>query len=435
MKLRWISPLDPRETEIARYSAGLMPTLQGLVEVESVEDARGGDAPDWWTPPAATAGESETAGEAPLPVYHIGNNPCHLPVHELACREPGLVVLHDLSLVDLARYLSHDAGRPELWKQLMLRQYGDEVRGLVNRSEKSSADYIEMIARFPLFLPFVQNALGVLVHSRYAFDALRDQLAPATPLLQLSLPFHAREDPAERNYQARPLRFVFCGHVGANRRLLEFFEAWGRLENPGAIALELFGNIHNRGELQQYAEHFGVADFLHISGYVEEAQLEKALQSAHFAINLRWPTMGEASASQLRYWSAALPTLVTDVGWYGEVPDDTVCKISRQHEIDDIAALLQDALLAPDKYSHIGQRGLEHLRASHRAQDYALALASFAGELVERRLAFRAIDQQLVSTIASLCEDESDTVLFRGAIETSVATFEPDTTKLEEDLL
>ena len=35
-------------------------------------------------------------------------------------------------------------------------------------------------------------------------------------------------------------------------------------------------------------------------------------------INLRYPTMGEASLSQLRIWRHALPSMVTQVGWHEE---------------------------------------------------------------------------------------------------------------------
>lgn len=422
MTIRWFSPLDPESTEIARYSAQLMPCLQQYVAVASVEDGVGARDPDWWQPPPEPVVAQK--GVDPLPVYHIGNNPLHLPICHRAHREPGLVVLHDLSLVDLAKRLAHERGEPELWKQFMFRQYGDRVRGLVNRSEKSLADYNEMTARYPLFQPFVEDALGVVVHSRYAAEALLNQLPEGIEVRQLNLPAPVPPAPLPRNYQAQTLKFVFCGHVGPNRRLLEFFEAWGRLDDPGRIVLEMFGNIRNSTQLKQYAGHFGVADYLDIRGYVDEAELEKALHSAHFAINLRWPTMGEASASQLRYWSAALPTLVTNVGWYGELPDDIVCKISTEREIDDIVALLQDALRAPDKYGRVGQRGREYLASRHRGQDYAQGLASFAAELGERRLAFRALDRELVATIASMCAGATDTRLFRNAIETAVGTFE-----------
>ncbi len=427
MNISWYSPLDPESSEIARYSAHLLPHLAQLAGIAAVADSDGGAPPDWWKPEGP--GPAPEKGVAPLPVYHIGNNPVHLPIYKRSLQEPGLVVLHDLSLVDLARHLSHDLEQPGLWKEMMCRQYGDEVRALVNRSENSVADYNDMLARYPLFQPFVAGALGVVVHSRYARDALQRQLPPGTPLLQLNLP--ATGSPGEAGEPARsaarpgPLRFVFCGHVGPNRRLIQFMEAWGQLPTPAAITLDLFGNISSSRQLLQYAEHFGVADHIRLRGYVSDAELDEALHSADFAINLRWPTMGEASASQLRYWSAALPTLVSDVGWYGELPDDAVCKISVDNETADLLAVFEDALSSPDKYRRIGQRGWQQLNSAHSAGYYARELVALAARLSDDRLGYRMLDQQLVSVIASMCENDNDTRLFRDAIETAVATVHP----------
>ena len=163
-------------------------------------------------------------------------------------------------------------------------------------------------------------------------------------------------------------------------------------------------------------------DYISFRGYVSDEQLDQALQTADFAINLRWPTMGEASASQLRYWAAALPTLVTDVGWYGELPDAAVCKISVATEGADLLALLQDALAFPAKYRQLGQRGWEQLRDAHSARHYAQELAALASRLSDARLAHSLLERELVPVIASMCENESDTRLFRNAIETVVAT-------------
>ena len=420
MNISWFSPLDAASSEIARYSEQLLPFLQQVAGVAAVEDGSGASA-GWWDP--ADGRLLPEPGVAPLPVYHIGNNPLHLPIYQRSLQEPGLVVLHDLSLVDLARHLSHDLEQPGLWKDQMCRQYGDEVRALVNRSEKSVADYNEMVARYPLFQPFVAGAMGVVVHSGYARDALLRQLPTGTPLIQLNLPAAAPPEPVARQRDsAGPLRFVFCGHVGPNRRLVEFMEAWSRLTAPRQITLELFGNISSSRQLLQYATHFGVADYVSLRGYVSDAELEQALQSADFAINLRWPTMGEASASQLRYWSAALPTLVSDVGWYAELPDETVCKISVGNESAQLQALLEDALASPAKYRQIGLRGWQQLRDAHSPRLYAQELVALAARLGAGRLAYRMLDEGLVTTIASMCENETDTRLFRDAIETAVAT-------------
>jgi glycosyltransferase involved in cell wall biosynthesis len=417
MKILWYSPLDPTTSEIARYSEQLLPYLRRGAEVLVVED--GADR----TKPAM---QLAAAGVAALPVYHIGNNPLHLPIYQRSLQEPGLVVLHDLSLVDLARHLSHQLERPELWKDMMCRQYGDEVRALVNRSEKSVADYNEMVSNFPLFQPFIAGALGVLVHSRYALDAMQQQLAPGTPMLRLNLPAPPPEEGLGPVVTSDPLRFVFCGHVGPNRRLVEFLQAWGSLPSPQRITLDLYGNISSSRQLLQHAGQFGVQQYIRINGYVSDAELEQALQSADFAINLRWPTMGEASASQLRYWAAALPTLVSDVGWYAELPADSVCRISVGNEAADLRTLLEDALASRDKYRQVGLRGQARLRGAHKPEHYARELLAFAARLSDDRLAYRTLEQELVPMVASMCENETDTRLFRGALETAVASFLPE---------
>ncbi len=418
MNICWLSPQDATASEIARYSQQLMPYLKQFANV-SYSDGNGGAETE------APFGMAVDDGVAPMPVYHIGNNPLHLPIYRRSLEEPGMVVLHDLSLVDLARHLSHQLEQPELWKEMMCRQYGDEIRALVNRSEKSVADYNEMVANYPLFQPFVAGALGVLVHSRYALEELRRQLVPGTALLQLNLPAPPPGEPVSRDAGTGPLRFIFCGHVGPNRRLVEFLEAWGSLDAPQQITLDLYGNISSSRQLLQHAAQFGVEQYIRINGYVSDAQLEEALQSADFAINLRWPTMGEASASQLRYWSAALPTLVSDVGWYGELPEGTVCKISVDNEAGELRALLRDAVASRERYRQVGLRGMERLRSAHSAQYYARELVAFCSHLSKHRLAHKVLERELVSTIASMCENDTDSRLFRNAVETAVATFLP----------
>jgi glycosyltransferase involved in cell wall biosynthesis len=420
VQLHWYSPLDAQASEIARYSQQTLPYLERLLEISAVCDGSGEASAPWW--PAEQHRTGIERGVAPLPVYHIGNNPQHLPIFQRSLEEPGMVVLHDLSLVDLAKHLSHHLGQPELWKEMMTRQYGDDIRGLVNRSENTVADHNEMVANYPLFQPFTAGALGVLVHSRYARQALLKQLGDTVPVRQLYLPALPSPEPSPDAGPTGPLQFIFCGHVGPNRRLLEFFEAWGALADPARLRLSLFGNIHNQRQLLQYAEHFSLADYIDFRGYVSDAELDEALHLAHFAINLRWPTMGEASASQLRYWSAALPTLVSDVGWYGELPDDTACKISVAHETADIRALLEDAIADPAKYERIGRNGWAYLQSQHSVETYATGLADFAAQLVQDRLACRTLDRDLVGLVAGMCDNETDTRLFRDAIETAVAT-------------
>ncbi|MEM8661734.1 MAG: glycosyltransferase [Pseudomonadota bacterium] len=420
-RIRWFSPVDARASEIARYSAELLPVLAQYANVTALDDGSGSVSPSWWL--SGAEADSAEPGEASLPVYHIGNNPLHLPIYQRSLEEPGLVVLHDLSLVDLARHLSRELGEADLWKELMCSQYGDEVRGLANRSENSVADYNKMVTDYPLFQPFIQGALGIVVHSRYALERVRTELGDERRVVHLNLPSATPQALARESRKPGPVRFVFCGHVGPNRRLLQFMEAWGQISAPQRVRLELFGNVANDRQLMQYAQRFGIADNVTLHGYVDEDHLEAALHAADFALNLRFPTMGEASASQLRYWSAALPTLVSDVGWYNELPADTVCPIAVDNEIQDLRDLLESAIASPERFEAIGRRGLTHLREAHQPDHYAKVLVGLAKQLLQQRLAYRTLDKNLVTVIASLCQEEADCRLFRNAVETAVATF------------
>jgi glycosyltransferase involved in cell wall biosynthesis len=421
MELHWLSPLDPGETDIARYSSRLVPRLAEVQPITGISDCISDKVPEWWRAPVNF---TPAGGVDPLPVYHIGNHPAHLPIWRQSLLEPGLVVLHDISLVDLAKYVSHELGNPQLWKAMMLQQYGEHVRELVNRSEKSPEEHSKLVQAYPLFQPFLANAIGVVVHSNYARERVLQALPDGPPVLHLELPAPEPPPAPPRDYKTGKLDFIFCGHVGPNRRLAQFFEAWGAMDDRQHFGLTICGHVPNKRELLRYARHFGVEDYLEFRGYVTEDELEEAFRSAHFALNLRWPTMGETSGSQLRYWSAALPTLVTDVGWYSELPDDAVCKISPERELQDVRDLLGKILSDPDSYQEVGRRGREAVASRHSYEEYIRRLVEFAGSCLQRRLSYRTLDQFLVRTVASMCEDSSRTVLFRGAVEAAVSAFE-----------
>ena len=58
-------------------------------------------------------------------------------------------------------------------------------------------------------------------------------------------------------------------------------------------------------------------------------------------VNLRYPTMGETSGSVIRALSLGKPLVVSDVGWFSELPDDAVLKVPVDDtEVDVLAAAL-----------------------------------------------------------------------------------------------
>ncbi|MGI8997222.1 MAG: hypothetical protein ACR2GW_11205, partial [Pyrinomonadaceae bacterium] len=115
------------------------------------------------------------------------------------------------------------------------------------------------------------------------------------------------------------------------------------------------------------------------------------------AINLRYPTMGEASGSQLRIWSHALPSLVSETGWLATLPAAAVAFVRPSNEVADLQAHFRDFLSDPQRFQQMGEQGRRVLLEQHAPDVYARALIEcaqmaerFRPQLIARQMAERA---------------------------------------------
>jgi hypothetical protein len=108
-------------------------------------------------------------------------------------------------------------------------------------------------------------------------------------------------------------------------------------------------------------------------------------------VNLRDPTMGEASASQRRIWRHGLPSLVTDIGWYATLPNDIVAHVRRDAELEDIQTHLANFIRTPETYRQLGRNGRRYVEEHHTVDAYVRALLDLA-EVTLRSRPRQAVD-------------------------------------------
>jgi len=101
-------------------------------------------------------------------------------------------------------------------------------------------------------------------------------------------------------------------------------------------------------------------------------------------VNLRHPTMGETSGSVIRGLSLAKPVVVSDVGWFSELPGDAALKVSPdEDEVATLTAALELLVTRDDVRTAMGSAAAELVRRDHdlhRVADlYAAALEEAAG--------------------------------------------------------
>ncbi len=412
MKLNWFSPLPPAKTGIADFVSGVLPELSERAQVTLWTDQSKWDRAIEKYAPVRTYRLEQMPwvelNHADLNIYNLGNNHLfHGSIWQVARLQPGVVILHDLRLheffdslyrrqwQDTDGYLAH-----------MHTHYGEEGRNAAAESVKNGSTAIHLLAeRYPLTALALENSLGVLVHTREAYAELKQAnrwvLAyaplPFSPMLQSPRAGQTQQGQKGIRADGQPYRLIVFGFINRNRRLDQLLAALAQFPQKDNFVLDIYGEVWDPGYIRSQAQSLGLGKQVNLRGFASENNLEAALNQADLAVNLRYPTMGEASISQLRIWAHALPTLVTRVGWYGSLPENVVAHVRPEHEVEDIHGHLTNFLAAPDRFAEMGQRGHQLLGEEHSAERYVEAVLDLAVQAQEFRP--RAVAYQLAERV------------------------------------
>jgi glycosyltransferase involved in cell wall biosynthesis len=100
--------------------------------------------------------------------------------------------------------------------------------------------------------------------------------------------------------------------------------------------------------------------------YQDENDLWQLLADCDVNVSLRWPTMGETSGMAIRALSLGKPLVVSDAGWFSELPDSVAAKVPvDEFEVLTLAAIIER--LAEDGVlrKQMGAAASEYARREH----------------------------------------------------------------------
>jgi hypothetical protein len=384
MKIDFFTPLPPRPTEIGSHSATLLPSLAERAEVTVWTDQ------DSWTPlpdimvrrfnPEAPPFAELNRADAAF--YNLGNHHgFHDAIYRLARRSPGLVILHDTNLQNFfAQYGVNGPGTAPLYLDAMYRWHGPAAAEQARLLIAGTVRIESLTPLYPLTLAAAEGALGIITHNPAETMALKK--ATRLPVYNLPLAFDLRRvpPPSPRRRGPSPWRLIIFGYIGSNRQLPVILRALAGSPVRDHFVLDIYGTVEDRAGVDALIGDLGLGGQVTQHGFVERPVLEAALANAGLAINLRNPTMGEASASQLNLWANAIPTVVSRVGWYASLPADTVFYVNPESELEDLQMHLAAFANDPAPFIAAGQRGRQRLLALHGVHLYADGLLQIAGE-------------------------------------------------------
>lgn len=330
------------------------------------------------------------AAQSDLVVYQIGN---HFPYHR-GCLEwmhslPGLVSLHDNFLGHLFWSWSERIGRFQAL-ELLTAMYGAEV---ANRffSHADSDSFIAYTSEFAPMTEWISSlASAVIVHSSWAM--VRIVRTCPGPVEVVPLPYDAPfmnvvELSEVRSKDDGRVVVLTIGHVNRNKRYESIINAIGsspRLRER--MTFRIVGSV----EPAMAQELASLADGLNvdvaITGAVDDQQLAAEIRNADIMSCLRWPALEAASASTIEAMLYGKPIVVTDTGFYRDLPDDCVLKISPADELDDLRAALEKLLASPQERDALGELARVYAVQTFRADQYAGRIANMKHRIARARI-------------------------------------------------
>jgi glycosyltransferase involved in cell wall biosynthesis len=388
MRVAYHSPLPPSRSGIADYSALLLPALSERVEVVVAEPGKRAPAAD-------------------VALYHVGNDPdAHGWIVDALRKRPGLVVLHEFVLHHLIAGITIGRGDGRGYLDAMERDLGVAGRllGLGVLDNLLPLLWETQPERFPLAGVVLDRAHGLVVHSHYVADRARDA-GYGGPLWRVPHPAWPMEHVAAADVAGDPLVGCF-GYLNMNKRIPQLLEAFAafRRERPDARLL-LVGAVAERFDVQRRLERLGLTDGVERIDYVPEERLWSLMAACDVLVNLRYPTMGETSGSVIRAMSLAKPLVVSDVGWFAELPDDAVLKVPvDESEVEVLAGALG---LAAEHGEALGAAARAHVQREHAlglvADRYVEAIELAAGgDTVRDAVLWRVADAAAAAGISDV---------------------------------
>lgn len=393
-RLAFISPLPPQQSGIADYSAELIAELVKYYEVHLIVPENVAFTPILSTlcPLHTVAWFDANAAQFQRVIYHFGNSDVHQFMFGMLARHPGIVVLHDFFFSNVIDNMENYAGATQALPRAIQRSHG--YAGLMDfRLNGRTA----AIWKYPANKEVLDNATGVIVHSRFSVELAEAWYGPGAamgwrviPLLRGTSGETAPSRDGARKMLgigANDLLICSFGMLGSsklNDRLVTAFSALPpassrrcRLVFAGGEDPSAYGDA-----LKEAIAASGRRADISITGFIDAEHYRAWLQAADIAVQLRTTTRGETSASVLDCMLYGAATIVNAHGASASLSADTVALLADTFSDAELYEALAKLIDDSAARRALGERGRAHVLRHHDPElvgrAYAEAIEAFS---------------------------------------------------------
>jgi glycosyltransferase involved in cell wall biosynthesis len=338
------TPGPPKPSGGAVYAGALLPALAEHVDVVAVSPD-----PIAWDGPTVHPDELDPAAHDVL-LHFLADNADHLFAYRSAITLGGVVVCHDLMLPHLLQTFAPEDEAADLVEHLGAEQ----AQAVLARRRRGVASHQEVYL-LPVVNRAVRRAGGAIVHSRFAKFVLESEVPG---LAVHHVPTHAGAVPqdlvaladagglrARLGLPADAFLVGMFGFLGGHKRVRQALAAVAAAvpvaRRAGVELVPVLVGAEVGGGVGTGLHAAGLDDVAVVRGTVDDRGFFEHMAAVDALVALRYPTLGESSATIVQAMRLGKPVITSDHAQFGEeggairVPPDAA-------EVDGVA----DALVA-----------------------------------------------------------------------------------------
>ena len=267
-------------------------------------------------------------------LYQMGNSAeYHSGIYQYLKKYPGITEIHDYILHPFFYHAYFLKSKKDIYRTALLQGYGaDGLEHFEAVREKRAAPDNE---RFPMSHSIAAVSHTVLFHNHWSKAQMQGENIYVIPHACFNKENMTEGERAcltetvrsKYKLQESEILISCFGFVNKNKRPEVNLLAVKQLLDKGyQIKLVFWGKAGIEG-LEEMAAHMGIKDAVCITGYLEKPTYEIGLALSDIVINLRYPSMGEASGTLCEAFKYGKPVLVSGLNQYQEFPDEVCWKV------------------------------------------------------------------------------------------------------------
>lgn len=266
-------------------------------------------------------------------IYNFGNNSdYHCYMYELINKYRGYVILHDFTLYYLT--VGYYEKQDILFQKIYEIEGIDGINAVKDSMKKNKSQNLlyhkELAPILPMNKEIFSMAKGIFVHSQYTKDLIQSECTNVDifkiHLVNCNLNYNYTKDFLNIKFGIPKNAYIigsagFIAETKQNRLVCEAVKRYNEKYDE-KIYYVMIGD-------GAYADDF-LDKYIIKTGFFDNADFFNAINSCNLIMNLRYPYQGESSATLIQCMDMEKICVVTDIGWFSEIPDNCVIKLHKR---------------------------------------------------------------------------------------------------------